>query len=74
MIGLATITAAIGAASSTIGLVDKIADQVEAFLTKGPARPFLKNKGSSPPPCYSHSTGSLIRKAVLTLCGPVLAE
>jgi hypothetical protein len=34
MIDLAIITAAIGAATSAVGLIDKIADQVEGFMTK----------------------------------------
>jgi hypothetical protein len=34
MIDLAIITAAISAATSAVGLIDKIADQVERFMTK----------------------------------------
>jgi hypothetical protein len=34
MIDLATITAAIGAATAGVGLIDKIGDQVSRFLTK----------------------------------------
>lgn len=34
MIDLATVTAAIGAATAGIGLIDKIGDQVSRFLTK----------------------------------------
>lgn len=36
MIDLAIITAAIAAATSGVGLIDKIADQVDRFLTKRP--------------------------------------
>lgn len=35
MVDLALVTAAIGAVTSAIGLIDKIADQVEHFITKG---------------------------------------
>jgi hypothetical protein len=34
MVDLAIITAAIGAATSAVGLIDKVADQVESFMTK----------------------------------------
>jgi len=34
MIDLATITAAIGAATSAVGVIDKIADQIDRFMTK----------------------------------------
>jgi hypothetical protein len=36
MVDIATITAAIGAATSAVGLFDKIADQIERFITKRP--------------------------------------
>ena len=36
MVDLATITAAITAATSGVGLIDKIADQVDRFLSKRP--------------------------------------
>lgn len=36
MVDIATVTAALAAASSAIGLFDKIADQVERFITKEP--------------------------------------
>ncbi len=36
MVDLATITTAIAAATSGVGLIDKIADQVDRFLTKRP--------------------------------------
>jgi hypothetical protein len=36
MIDIATINATIGAATSAIGLFDKIADQIERFVTKQP--------------------------------------
>jgi len=36
MVDLATISTAIGAATSAVGLFDKIADQIERFLTKAP--------------------------------------
>jgi hypothetical protein len=36
MVDFATITAAIAAATSGVGLIDKIADQVDRFLTKRP--------------------------------------
>jgi len=36
MVDIATITAAIGAATSAVGLIDKIADQIIRFLTKRP--------------------------------------
>lgn len=36
MIDIATITAAIGAAASAVGLVDKVADQIDRFMTKSP--------------------------------------
>jgi hypothetical protein len=41
MADIATISAAIGAAASAVGLFDKIADQVERFITKseGPSVP-----------------------------------
>lgn len=34
MVDLALITAALGAATSAVGLIDKVADQVERFMTK----------------------------------------
>ena len=36
MVDIATITAAIGAATSAVGLIDKVADQIDRFLTKRP--------------------------------------
>lgn len=36
MVDLATITAAISAAASGVGLIDKIADQIDRFMTKTP--------------------------------------
>ena len=36
MVDMATITAAIGAATSAVGLFDRIADQIERFITKRP--------------------------------------
>jgi hypothetical protein len=36
MVDIATITAALSAASSAVGLFDKIADQIERFITKQP--------------------------------------
>ncbi|HUE70210.1 MAG TPA: hypothetical protein VMP01_04910 [Pirellulaceae bacterium] len=36
MVDLATIAAAITAATSAVGLIDKIADQIDRFLTKEP--------------------------------------
>jgi DNA polymerase I-like protein with 3'-5' exonuclease and polymerase domains len=36
MVDIATITAAIGAATSAVGLFDKMADQIERFITKRP--------------------------------------
>lgn len=36
MVDVGTITAALSAASSAVGLFDKIADQTERFITKKP--------------------------------------
>ncbi len=36
MVDIATVTATIGAAASAVKLFDKIADQVERFITKSP--------------------------------------
>ena len=36
MVDIATITAALSAASSAVGLFDKVADQIERFITKAP--------------------------------------
>lgn len=36
MVEIATVTAAIAAATSGVGLIDKIADQIERFMTKQP--------------------------------------
>lgn len=36
MVDIATITATIGAATSALGLFDKMADQIERFITKQP--------------------------------------
>jgi DNA polymerase I-like protein with 3'-5' exonuclease and polymerase domains len=36
MVDFATISAAIGAATSAVGLIDKMADQIERFISKSP--------------------------------------